>query len=399
MSVEVWSQVHGHRATRDKRLERGRLAGKAAVIALVVSGTTAFATLHKTVTLDVDGEVATVSSFGRTVGDVLTAAGVEVGERDVVVPALDSGAATGAEIVVRHARQLRVEIDGDEQLVWTTALTVDELVAELGMRGQVRASASRASDLGRDVLRISTTKTVHVSIEGSTQEVVTSAPTVRDVLLEQEVVLGEFDRVSVPLDAAAVDGLVVLVTRVEGVTRTETMPEPYTSVRQDDPGLAAGREVVATRGRDGTKAVTYVAYVADGVEVGRTVLAESVIQAPVNEVIRVGTASAPAFNPVEPGTARAIGLELTLARGWDETQFACLDALWSRESGWRVNASNGSSGAYGIPQALPGSKMASVGADWETNPTTQITWGLNYITGRYGTPCDAWAHFQARHWY
>lgn len=391
--------MHGHSATRGGRLEWGRLAAKAAVIALVVSGTTAFATLHKTITLDVDGDVGTVASFGRTVGDVLASAGVEVGERDLVVPALDSGAETGTEIVVRHARQLRVEIDGQEELVWTTALTVDELVSELGVRGQVRASASRASDLGRDLLRISTTKTVHVSIDGSTQAVVTSAPTVRDVLLELGVVLGEYDRLSVPLDAAAVDDLMVMVTRVEGVTRTETTTEPYTTVRQEDPNLTVGREVVATRGRNGTKAVTYVSYVADGVEVGRDVLAQTVIEAPVNEVVRVGTGSAPAFNPVEPGTARAIGLELTLARGWDETQFACLDALWSRESGWRVNASNGSSGAYGIPQALPGSKMASVGADWQTNPTTQITWGLNYIAGRYGTPCDAWAHFQAKHWY
>lgn len=372
------------------------------MLALLVAGTTAFATLHKTVTLDVDGQVSTVSAFGRTVGDVLAAQGVEIGERDLVVPAADSGAAEGAEIVVRHAREMLVEVDGEERQVWTTALTVDELVAEMGMRGQVRASASRASDLGRDLLRISTTKTVHVSVDGRTEDTVTSAPTVREVLRELGVVLGEYDRVSVSLDAAAVDGLVVLVTRVQGVTRTETMPEAYTSVRQEDATLAAGREVVATVGRNGTKAVTYLAYEADGVELGRMVLAESVIEAPVNEVVRVGTKTAPAVPtapPVEAGTSRAIGLELTLARGWDESQFACLDALWSAESGWRVNAANTSSGAYGIPQALPGSKMATVGADWQTNPATQITWGLNYIAGRYGTPCDAWAFFQTKHWY
>lgn len=369
------------------------------MLALLISGTTAFATLHKTVTLDVDGEVTTVSAFGRTVGDVLAAEGVEVGERDLVVPALDSGAAAGAEIVVRHGREMTVEVDGEEREVWTTALTVDELVAEMGMRGEVRASASRASDLGRDLLRISTTKTVHVAVDGRTEDVVTSAPTVREVLRELGVVLGEYDRVSVSLDAAAVDGVVVLVTRVQGVTRTETVPEPYASVRQEDPSLAAGREIVGTVGRAGTKAVTYLAYEADGVELGRMVLAESVIEPPVNEVIRVGTFTPPAVSPVEAGTSRAIGLELTLARGWDETQFACLDALWSAESGWRVNAANASSGAYGIPQALPGSKMASVGADWQTNPATQITWGLNYISGRYGTPCDAWAFFQTKHWY
>ena len=72
--------------------------------------------------------------------------------------------------------------------------------------------------------------------------------------------------------------------------------------------------------------------------------------------------------------------------------------LWSRESGWRTNAGN-PSGAYGIPQALPGSKMASAGADWRDSAATQITWGLNYIGGRHGSPCGAWKHFQARHWY
>lgn len=84
---------------------------------------------------------------------------------------------------------------------------------------------------------------------------------------------------------------------------------------------------------------------------------------------------------------------------WDEEQFNCLDELWSRESGWRTNASNKSSGAYGIPQALPGSKMKSAGSDWKTNPETQIRWGLNYISNRYHTPCGAYQYFQKKHWY
>jgi hypothetical protein len=81
------------------------------------------------------------------------------------------------------------------------------------------------------------------------------------------------------------------------------------------------------------------------------------------------------------------------------TQYGCLVLLWTRESGWNYQASNGSSGAYGIPQSLPGSKMASAGADWRTNPATQIRWGLSYIKSVYGTPCGAWAHSQATNWY
>lgn len=108
---------------------------------------------------------------------------------------------------------------------------------------------------------------------------------------------------------------------------------------------------------------------------------------------------APAAGIPDPGTAQAIAYEMVIARGWDSTQFDCLVALWDRESHWNVYDLNAGSGAYGIPQALPGEKMASAGADWATNPATQITWGLGYISGRYGTPCAAWNHSNTANWY
>lgn len=80
-------------------------------------------------------------------------------------------------------------------------------------------------------------------------------------------------------------------------------------------------------------------------------------------------------------------------------QFGCLDRLWSRESHWDPAARNASSDAFGIPQSLPGSKMATAGADWQTNPLTQVRWGISYIRSAYGTPCGAWAHSQATGWY
>jgi hypothetical protein len=112
-----------------------------------------------------------------------------------------------------------------------------------------------------------------------------------------------------------------------------------------------------------------------------------------------GSSWAPPFVSPDPGTAQAIAYEMVMARGWGEGEFACLVALWNRESGWRVNAYNASSGAYGIPQSLPGDKMAAAGADWETNPATQISWGLGYIAARYGTPCGAWDHSNSVGWY
>jgi hypothetical protein len=85
--------------------------------------------------------------------------------------------------------------------------------------------------------------------------------------------------------------------------------------------------------------------------------------------------------------------------GWGASQFGCLDSLWTRESKWSIHATNPSSGAYGIPQALPGSKMASAGANWRTSAITQIAWGLGYIRSVYGTPCGAWGHSEGHGWY
>jgi hypothetical protein len=96
---------------------------------------------------------------------------------------------------------------------------------------------------------------------------------------------------------------------------------------------------------------------------------------------------------------RVIAKALLSSFGWSEDQFGCLDSLWTRESGWNVHADNPSSSAYGIPQALPGSKMSSAGSDWATNPVTQIRWGLGYIQDRYGSPCSAWGHSESHGFY
>jgi hypothetical protein len=104
--------------------------------------------------------------------------------------------------------------------------------------------------------------------------------------------------------------------------------------------------------------------------------------------------------PANPSGAQAVARDLMASMyGWGDDQFGCLVDLWNKESGWNVYATNPSSGAYGIPQALPGDKMATAGADWQTNAATQIKWGLGYISGRYGTPCGAWSHSVSVGWY
>jgi len=99
------------------------------------------------------------------------------------------------------------------------------------------------------------------------------------------------------------------------------------------------------------------------------------------------------------GSPQQIAEQMLSQFGWSSGQFSCLQPLWALESGWNVYASNPSSGAYGIPQALPGSKMASAGPDWQSDAATQIRWGLTYIQGTYGSPCAAWSHEEADGWY
>ncbi|MEU9129031.1 transglycosylase SLT domain-containing protein [Kitasatospora sp. NPDC048540] len=98
---------------------------------------------------------------------------------------------------------------------------------------------------------------------------------------------------------------------------------------------------------------------------------------------------------VSPGSVQEMALQII----GDDSQFQCFSQIVKRESGWNYTATNASSGAYGLVQALPGSKMASAGADWRTNPATQIKWGLNYMNSRYGSPCGAWSFWQSHHWY
>jgi hypothetical protein len=177
--------------------------------------------------------------------------------------------------------------------------------------------------------------------------------------------------------AAAAFVLVTVVDPYSGATAS-----PYFQV----PGAASDR---------------YAGQAAQSLQVASTVVNTVTIDGytvvepePVAPAARAGSYVTP-----DPGSAQAYAYGAVASRGWSSDQYTCLVSLWQKESNWRVNAANSSSGAYGIPQSLPGSKMASAGADWETNPATQIEWGLGYISGRYGTPCGAWGHSVDVGWY
>ncbi|MEE6281362.1 G5 domain-containing protein [Georgenia sunbinii] len=263
---------------------------------------------------------------------------------------------------------------------------------------------------------------IEIVVDGEPQQLTTSATTVAEALLEAGVLVDADDVVSVPMGQRLSPGMTIAITSVVAHDRHETDTDPFETIEEEDGSLLTGEREVLTEGVDGVTATTVRITRRGEGEEDREVIARAVLSERVDEVIRVGTAEPePEPEPVAPpaassssssgssgdapvptfssGDTRAIGAELAGARGWGGDQFQCLDQLWERESNWRTTAENPSSGAYGIPQSLPGSKMASAGSDWRTNPATQITWGLDYIAGRYGTPCGALSHSHARGWY
>ena len=134
---------------------------------------------------------------------------------------------------------------------------------------------------------------------------------------------------------------------------------------------------------------------------------EEIVEEPVNKIVQVksNVVSSRSETPVRGAVTGSVVEYQAYARqrvydyGWSDADFNALVNLWNRESGWRVTACNRSSGAYGIPQALPASKMSSAGSDYLTNYKTQINWGLSYIKSRYGSPSKAWSSFKSKGWY
>ena len=173
------------------------------------------------------------------------------------------------------------------------------------------------------------------------------------------------------------------ITRNGGRTITLEDTIPFKEETIDDSSLASGEKEVKTPGEDGRKVIKYRVNFVDGVEVARELISEEIVREPVNRVVAVGTKSeTPVKKSIAPEWAKCA--EYARAAGVsDDDMYDALTLIY-HESGCRVDATNAYSGAYGIPQALPGNKMAAFGDDWQTNPVTQIRWMIDYVNRRYG---------------
>jgi uncharacterized protein YabE (DUF348 family) len=352
------------------------LAINAAVVSALVGGTTAFTTFDNTVTLSLDGKVDTVHTFGDTVEDVLADQGVEIGEHDVVAPSETSPVEDGTEIAVRFGRQVTVTVDGVEREFWTTALSVDEALDELGIRAAgADLSVSRSLGIGRQGLdfEIRTAKDLTLVADGDSREFTTTAITVREALADAGLTLGDRDQISPRLEERVTSGLTLTVKRVTAERRTVTVTVDHDVERRNDDSLYEGDTEVARQGKDGKIERVVEVLVIDGVDGKQRVLSETVLTAAVTEIINVGTKERPE-EPAEPIDTSGDG--------------GVWDRLAECESGgnWAINTGNG---YYGGLQFSLSTWQAYGGSGYphENSKAEQIRIAtkLRDATGGYGS--------------
>lgn len=318
-----------------------RIGAQAAVLTAVVGGTVLYANQDTEVNLTLDGRTALVSADADTVGELLAARGIRLGERDVVAPAAGTAIEDGDGVVVRYARQLDVTVDGSAQTYWTTELTVDAALKAIGIRADgARLSASRSLPLGRQGLSITVTtpKQVTIAADGKTERVTTTAPTVGDLLTEQGITVRPADKLSVLTSAPTVKGLVVALTRIDTRTVTKTERVAFTTKKVSDATMFKGDTKVVTPGKAGTRKVTYLVTLADGKVVGRKAVSTTAGAKAVTQVVKVGTKAKPKV-PASGGGGSVGG-------GVDSLNWA---ALAQCESGGNPRAVN-AAGYYGLYQ-------------------------------------------------
>ena len=300
------------------------VAGMVAATSLGLGG---FAShMNKEIVLTVDGHSEPANVWGSTVQDALEANKITLGSHDEVVPGVDAKIADGSIVTINYGRPITVIIDGVEKTFWTTATTVDDALAEIGLHGlSAQLSVSRSTALSREGLTLTATtpKDVQLKVDGKQLATTSAAPNIAGLLKDAGITLGAQDRVMPGLAEAVTAGMVVTVQRVQVVEETTVAPIDFQSETTEDPNLSQGTTNVTTPGQEGEKNVVYSIVRVDGVEESRTVVREEVTRQPVNKRVTLGTKATPSAPAVSNGST------------WD--------AIAQCESGgnWAINTGNG----------------------------------------------------------
>jgi resuscitation-promoting factor RpfB len=321
--------------------------GATAVLA-VAGGSAAYAAKSKTVTVSVDGEVQKVHTLGATVADALSENKIQVGERDLVAPSLNAELEEGQEIAVEYGRPLTVTADGSKKNFWTTADSVNEALADLGLRYDgAQLSTSRSAPIGRQglALVVRTPKTVQFVRQGKAVTVRTTARTVQEAMTGARVGFDSNDRVTPALTTPVGDGTRITIVRVDVKKATKVLPIAFATERTKSDSLLTGVVKTTTKGVPGRRSVTSVTTYLDGKLSGAKPVASKVLTQPVTQVVTVGTKPKPVPQPVEtltrtqePAPTPTSAPTLTSA-----ANTSAWDRIAACESGgnWRINTGNG----------------------------------------------------------
>ncbi|GAC1387274.1 MAG: hypothetical protein NVSMB43_26750 [Pseudarthrobacter sp.] len=325
--------------TTDGKFSFIKIGTQLVVLCALVLGLVAFVGNNKTVTLNVDGKVSSVQSFGGTVGQVVKSANVDLKPSDRVSPAADVKVENGTVINVNMAKAVKVSLDGAEKTVSTTAPDVAGLVTELGVASASSVSAPKEAQLAVDgsFVSISTPKTVSVVADGKVTTATTTAGTVAQVLQDAGITLGVDDRASQPGNAQVVNNMVVKVSRVDTSQTAATTEEvPFDSMSTESPELFKGEKKVTQAGVAGKVDKTFKLVLVDGREASRTLVSEAVSVQPVTEKISVGSKPKPAApEPAAGANTGAAAPAMMNEAMWDKI------AQCEAGGNWAINTGNG----------------------------------------------------------
>lgn len=358
---------------------------------------------RRIVTVHVDDITTSFVTDATTVGQVLDRAKVTLNDKDLVEPSPDTEISVDSfNINVYRARPVTV-VDGNNKVHLLSPYQSPRLIAQSAgftIYPEDILTMDRVNNFiaeGTIGLRVNIIRATKLKLNyyGTSSDIRTQAKTVGDLLKERGIDSAQADVIRPSLSEPIRAGMTVYIVKTGSGVVVEEESVPFNERVILDSNRLVGSRSVQTPGVVGSRLVTYQVDYENDKEISRKRV-ESVITAqPKEQVVVVGT------RVHDPSDSIEVGQSLAAQRGWTGDQWTCLYNLWMRESNWNYQAQNPSSGAFGIPQALPGSKMSSAGDDWQTNPATQITWGLDYIDGRYGTPCNAWNFFSSHlpHYY
>lgn len=340
----------------------------------------------------------TLRSSAATVQEVLARAKITLDEADLVEPALDETInANNFNINIYRAREL-VVLDGQNKIFTKTAATEPLAIAKAAgvvlLENDVVEVVHFNSILESGALsafRVVRAKTVYFNYSGRSLVLRTQAATVADFLATQGITLDQDQNwASLPASTKITDGLKLSFYYQGEQTITVDEEIPFTEQLTYDYSLDYGQSEIIQVGVPGKRTAVYRIDVRDGQELSRTLVSEVVSVVPVEQQRKVG------MKVVLPAGSHT---DWMAAAGISPSDYGVVNFIVEHESHWNPIAKNRSSGAYGLCQALPGSKMASAGSDWETNPITQLKWCKTYATGRYGSWQAAYEFWDKNHWW